>query len=115
MRQKLRFDEIVKQVTISKKAGKYFASILVETQEYNPRDVERQFSVGVDFGIKNLATLSTGVFFPANQKLKASLKKLKKYQCALSQKQKASQRRAKAKWQNYIFVLAIKDKQCCMN
>ncbi|WP_353571182.1 transposase, partial [Candidatus Albibeggiatoa sp. nov. BB20] len=73
MRQKLRFDGIAKQVTISKKTGKYFASVLVETQEYNPKDVERQPSVGVDFGIKSLATLSNGVVFPANQKLKVSL------------------------------------------
>ncbi len=70
---------------------------LVEMQEYNPKDIERQPRVGVDFGIKNLATLSHGVFFPANQKLKANLKKLKKYQHALSRKQKGSQRRAKAK------------------
>ncbi len=78
-------------MTISKKAGKYFASILVETQEYNPKDVERQPSVGVDFGIKSLATLSNGVVFPTNQKLKVSLNKLKKYQRALSRKQKGSQ------------------------
>jgi len=97
MRQKLRFDGIAKQVTISKKAGKYFASILVETQEYNPKDIERQQSVGVDFGIKSLATLSTGIVFPANQKLKSNLNKLKKYQRALSRKQKGSQRRVKAK------------------
>jgi putative transposase len=78
MRQKLRFDGQAKQVTISKRAGKYFASILLETQDYNPKDVDRQPTVGVDFGIKSLATLSNGVVFGANQKLKTNLKKLKK-------------------------------------
>ena len=74
MRQTLRFQGKAKQVTISKKAGKYFASILVETADYNPNDVNRQPSVGVDFGIKELAVLSTGKVFAANQKLKQSLK-----------------------------------------
>ena len=97
MRQKLRFDGQAKQVTISKRAGKYFASILIETQDYNPKDVERQPTVGVDFGIKSLATLSSGVVFCANQKLKANLKKLKKSQQQLSRKQKGSNRRARAK------------------
>jgi putative transposase len=78
MRQRLRFDGQAKQVTISQRAGKYCASILIETQDYNPKDVDRQATVGVDFGIKSLATLSNGVVFGANQKLKANLKKLKK-------------------------------------
>jgi len=97
LRQPLRFQGTAKQVTISKRAGKYFASILIETEDYNPHDVERQQSVGVDFGIKALAVLSTGKVFPAHQKLKASLKKLAKFQRNLAKKVKGSNRRAKAK------------------
>ena len=97
MRQYLRFEGQTKQVTISKRAGKYFASILVQTEQYNPKDNNRQESVGVDFGIKELATLSNGVVFGANQKLKVSLKKLKKTQQNLSRKQKGSNCRARAK------------------
>ncbi|PQJ95129.1 RNA-guided endonuclease InsQ/TnpB family protein [Chromatium okenii] len=97
LRQPLRFQGIAKQVTISKRAGKYFASILVETEDYNPHDVDRQHSVGVDFGIKSLAVLSIGKVFSANQKLKASLKKLAKLQRNLTKKVKWSNRRAKAK------------------
>ncbi len=97
MRQALRFQGITKQVTISKRAGKYFASILVETEDYNPNDNDRQASVGVDFGIKELAVLSTGTVFAANQKLKANLKKLTKLQRNLAKKIKGSIRRAKAK------------------
>lgn len=99
MRQRLRFDGQAKQVTLSKRAGKYFASILIETQDYNPKEVDRQATVGVDFGIKSLATLSNGVVFGANQKLKANLKKLKKVQQSLSRKKKGSNRRARAKLQ----------------
>jgi len=97
MRQPLRFQGVTKQVTISKRAGKYFASILVETEDYNPNDADRQASVGVDFGIKELAVLSTGKVFTANQKLKANLKKLAKLQRNLAKKIKGSARRAKAK------------------
>jgi putative transposase len=97
MRQSLRFQGVTKQVTISKRAGKYFASILVETEDYNPNDNDRQASVGVDFGIKELAVLSTGTVFAANQKLKANLKKLAKLQRNLAKKIKGSNHRAKAK------------------
>lgn len=97
MRQALRFQGTAKQVTISKRAGKYFASILVETEDYNPNDNARQASVGVDFGIKELAVLSTGTVFAANQKLKANVKKLAKLQRNLARKVKDSAHRAKAK------------------
>ena len=104
MRQKLRFDGQTKQVTISKRAGKYFASILVETQEYNPKDIERKSSIGVDFGIKALATLSNGVVFDANQKLRTNLKKLRKLQKNLSRKTKGSNRRVRA---NNCYLISI--------
>ena len=97
MRLALRFQGTAKQVTISKRAGKYFAAILVETHDYNPHDFNREKSVGVDFGIKELAVLSTGEVFAANQKLKASLHKLATLQKNLAKKVKGSNRRAKAK------------------
>lgn len=98
MREELRFTGTHKQATISKRAGKYFASILVDTEDYNKKDTCREESVGVDFGVKELATLSNGVVFGANQKLKASIKKLAKLQRHMARKQKkASNRRVRAK------------------
>lgn len=44
MREKLRFTGKTKQVTVSKRAGKYFAPILVETEDYNLKDHDRQKS-----------------------------------------------------------------------
>lgn len=96
MRQPLRWTGKTKQLTISKKAGRYYVSVLLETEDYNPHNPE-QASVGVDFGIKELATLSTGEVIPANQKLKKNLKLLKRRQRNWSRKVKGSQRRAKAK------------------
>lgn len=98
LRQKLRFTGATKQVTISKNAGKFYASILVETQDYNPHNPADDV-VGIDFGIKALATLSTGESVSANQKLKASLKTLRRRSRHLSRKQKGSNRRARAKLQ----------------
>ena len=96
MRQKLRYFGKTKSVTISERAGKFFASILVE--------VETEFlntgagTVGVDFGVRKLAALSTGEFVPANQKLKANLRRLKRRSRNLSRKkQRGSNRRARAK------------------
>ncbi len=96
MRQKLRFTGRAKQVTISHRAEKFFASVLVDTQDYNHHDPQQE-AVGVDFGVKSLATLSNGDVFPANQKLKANLKRVKRRQRRLSKKQKGSNRYAKAK------------------
>ncbi|WP_245709322.1 RNA-guided endonuclease InsQ/TnpB family protein [Allochromatium warmingii] len=96
MRQPLRFTGQTKQATISKQAGRFYVSILVETEDYNPHTPD-QPSVGVDFGIKHLATLSTGAVIPANQQLKKHLKRLKRRQRNLSRKQQGSRRRAKAK------------------
>ncbi len=96
LRQPLRFTGPVKQVTISQKAGVFYAAILVDTQDYNPHAPEGE-AVGVDLGVKSLAVLSDGTVFPANQKLKANLQRLKRRQRRLSKKVKGSNRRAKAK------------------
>lgn len=94
--QKLRFTGQPKQVTISRGAtGKYYASILVDTNDYFK--TAGIGSVGVDLGVKELAVLSDGTKIPANQKLKKGLAKLKKYQRRLSKKVAGSNRRAKAK------------------
>ncbi|MCY4153342.1 MAG: RNA-guided endonuclease TnpB family protein [Aestuariivita sp.] len=98
MRQKLRFTGTLCQVTISTRAGKYYASVLIDTQDYNTKDASRQSSaIGVDMGIKELAVLSNGERVPANQKLKANLRRLARRNRRLSRKQKGSNRMAKAK------------------
>jgi len=97
MRQSLRFEGKLKQVTISKRAGKFFASFLIETEDYQAEYAQKSESVGVDFGINAWAVCSNGHVEAANQKLKTSMKKLAKRHRALARKQKGSHRRAKAK------------------
>jgi putative transposase len=97
LRQLPRFTGTHCQLTISKRAGKFYASILTDTQDYDRKDDGRDPAVGVDFGVKSLAMLSTGEAVPANQKLKANLRRLRRKQRRLSRKQRGSNRRAKAK------------------
>lgn len=96
LRENLRFEGNTKQVTISLQNGKWFASILVEVVDYKG-DFKQHGSVGIDLGIKNLATLSDGTTFQKSNKLSLSLGKLGKLQRKLSKKKKGSNRYAKAK------------------
>lgn len=100
MRQPIRFDGTAKRLKIFERAGQWFASFLIDVAE-NPwphvQPDQRQPSVGVDLGIKALATLSTGQERPTSQPLKKQLKKLAKLQRRLARKQKGSNRRAKLK------------------
>ena len=108
MRQPIRLQGKLKQVTISKRAGMYFASFLIDTEDYVQDYPNRQESVGVDLGIKTLATLSTGETFPNSRPLQKNLRKLKKLQRNLARKNKDSNRyaRAKLKIQKLHFSIA---------
>jgi putative transposase len=94
IREKLPFEWTPKQVTISKRAGQYFASLLVDTSDYPNESQNRKPSVGVDFDIKALAVTSEGVIIPAHQKLTANLRRLRELSYSLSGKDKGSYRRA---------------------
>jgi putative transposase len=98
MRQAVRWEGQAKQVTISQRAGKFYASILVEATNYPVVQPQGEI-VGVDFGTKNLAILSDGTKVPPNQILKANLRRLGRLQRKLSRKPKSStsKRRARAK------------------
>jgi len=98
MRQELRFSGTPKQVTITKVAGKYFASILVETDDYDTKsEIKKKEICGVDLGIVNLAILSDGTKFARSQPLNNSLRKLRKLDRNLSRKIQGSNRHARAK------------------
>lgn len=67
MRQCLRFAGPTKQVTVSKQAGRYFAAVLIETNDYDQKPGDRVEAIGVDFGVKALAVISDGTVIPANR------------------------------------------------
>lgn len=82
--------------TVSEKAGHWFVSLQV--QEVVPDTEQSQGdSLGVDLGIKELATCSDGTVIHNPKALKNKLTQLKRLQRALSRKQKGSKNRQKAK------------------
>lgn len=99
MRQKLWFGGIHKQVTISQKAGKWFASILTDmSKDFFAHKIPTESQgIGIDVGIKSFAALSDGTIYEPNQPLKKKLDKLSKLQKSLSRKQKWSNRWYKVK------------------
>ena len=84
------------RVSVSRRAGCWYASLTVE-REPTATSVPKGGTVGVDLGVKHLATLSDGTVIPNPRALGARLKVLRKAQRALSCKVKGSVRREKAK------------------
>lgn len=92
------FEGLAKRVTLSKTVtGKYFVSILVDTQEEKQKPIKNETLVGVDFGIKNLATTSDGVVYENKNFFKSQQRRLRKEQRSLARKQKGSINREKQK------------------
>ena len=87
----------VLRMTISQRAGSWYASLTVEREDKPVANPPKGGAVGVDLGVKHLATLSDGAVVENPRYLKKSERKLKKAQQALSRKVKGSNRRAKAK------------------
>ena len=87
---------LIKSCTISQvPSGKYFISILVETEIIKLPKIDSK--IGVDLGIKEFAITSNGDFFSNPKHLKKSEKRLAKLQKDLSRKQKGSNNRKKAR------------------
>ena len=86
------------RITVSRRAGNWCASLTVEREQpSSPAHTLKRGAVGVDLGVKSLATLSDGTVIPNPRALGARLKALRKAQKALSRKVKGSARREKAR------------------
>lgn len=93
------FSGKIKTSTVSRTpTGKYFISILVETEDTIPNKapIDENKAVGVDLGIKTFAILSDGTEIQNPKYLKKALKKLKRLQRSVSRKKKGSNSRKKA-------------------
>lgn len=96
MREELRFSGRTLAATVSKMADGWYVAILVDTSDCLTGPLDRGV-VGVDLGIKELATLSTGEVIPALKPHRAAHARLARLSRSLSRKQKGSSNRAKAK------------------
>ena len=90
-------DAKVLRMTVSQRAGRWYASLTVERDDKPVTKPPRGGAVGVDLGIKTLATLSDGTVIENPRCLAASERRLKQAQKALSRKTMGSNRRAKAR------------------
>jgi putative transposase len=84
----------IRSATISEQAGHWYVSVQVEQEQTVPANTGPV--VGVDLGVKSLATLSDGTIVPNPKPLKSRLKKLKRLHRAVSRRQKGSKNRKKA-------------------
>ena len=89
-------DARVLRMTVSRRAGRWFAALTVERDD-KPVRAPKGGAVGVDLGIKTLATLSDGTVIENPRCLAASERRLKKAQKVLSRKTRGSKRRAKTR------------------
>src|SRR3989454_3146779 len=89
-------DAKVLSATVSEKAGRWFVSIQVQEEQDTPIPTATT-AIGVDLGIKTLATLSDGTTFENPRALKHAQKKLKRLERAKSRRKKGSQNRHKAR------------------
>ena len=90
-------DAKVLRMTISQRAGRWYASLTVERDDKPVANPPKGGAVGVDLGVKHLATLSDGTVVENPRYLRKAEKKLKRAQQALGRKIKGSNRRAKAR------------------
>jgi len=101
--EELRFDGKILGATISRKADKWFISIQVETPDKSVPRSENQ-AVGVDLGVKFLATLSDGVRILGSKASRKNERKLRRLNQSLSRKVGA--KKGEAKSANFIKAKA---------
>lgn len=87
----------VLRMSVSKRGGRWQASLTVERADLPIPSPPKGGSVGIDLGVKELATLSDGTIIHNPHALKSNLGRLKKAQRNLSRKRKGSNRRRKAR------------------
>ena len=89
-------DAKVRSVTVSEQAGRWYVSVQVEEEQKEPVPTATS-AIGVDLGIKTLATLSDGTIFENPRALKHAQKKLRRLEKQKSRRQKGSKNRQKTR------------------
>lgn len=89
-------DAKILSATVSEQAGRWYVSIQVEEEQEKPVPTATT-AIGVDLGIKTLATCSDGTTFENPRALKHAQKKLKRLERMKSRRKKGSKNRAKTR------------------
>ena len=93
--EKLRFEGKIMKATISKKCDKWFVSISVETNIEKLLLTDKE--IGIDLGVKEIATCSNGLIFDNPEWIKKIERKIKRKQRQIYKQKRGSNRRNKNK------------------
>ena len=93
MRESLRLDGKVCLATVTREAGRWWVSVVVDTQT-KPEPRTGDHVVGVDVGLRSLAVTSDGVVFENPRPLAHALNELRKVNRAISRSVKCHGKRA---------------------
>lgn len=85
-------DAKVVRMSVSKRAGRWYASLTVERDAPTAPAAPRGGGVGVDLGVRALATLSDGTVVPNPRHMSGSLRRLAHAQRVLSRRREGSNR-----------------------
>jgi putative transposase len=96
MREAVRFCGSLKRATVSFDGGRWFVSVIIETDDVQPVTQPCE-AVGVDLGVSVLATLSTGEAVAGPKSHTMALKRLRRTNKALARKRRGSANFRKAK------------------
>ena len=96
MAEPVRFEGNIKSATVSKEADQWHVALAIETKDCLSGRMDKGV-VGVDLGVKTLATLSTGEVEEGPKAHKRLLGRIKRLSRSLCRKKKGSANRAKAK------------------
>ena len=97
MREALRFEGKILSATVSRTAQRWFVAISVETDVATVASESQAGVVGVDLGVKTLATLSDSTTVEGPKPLRSALKRLARLNRSLSRKTRGSCNWAKTK------------------
>ncbi|HVB59907.1 MAG TPA: RNA-guided endonuclease TnpB family protein [Ktedonobacteraceae bacterium] len=89
-------DARILSATVSEQAGRWYVSLQVEEEQEQPV-MTATTAIGVDLGIKTLATCSDGTMFENPRALKHAQKKLRRLERQKSRRKKGSKHRAKTR------------------
>ena len=87
----------VVRMTVSRRAGRWYAALTVERDDQTAKKAPKGGVVGIDLGVKTLATLSDGTVIANPHYLQADEQRLRRAQKVLSRKEIGSKRRAKVR------------------
>jgi putative transposase len=82
-------DKVIKSGTVSKRAGRYYVSVLVDVSDVTLEKSDNAYGAGVDLGLKDFAVISDGTHkknINKKSKVKKTEKRLRREQRKLSRK-----------------------------